>query len=256
MKIIPLLFILLLGGCNGKEPAIAVTSLEVNSNKLSKPAVNIGNISLPPGYKRLVCETGSFGEWLRAIPLKNDKAVYLYNGQLKKDQSVQFAVLDITVGTKDLQQCADAVMRLRADYLFAQKRYSQIVFRDNNGKAYKWEGGDDRAGFNRYLETVFGWCGSASLEKQLLPVPDAATIQPGDVFIKGGFPGHAMIVADVAVNPNGERIFLLAQSYMPAQDIHVVNNPGDQELGPWYTLEEMIYTPEWTFVKRQLRRWE
>src|SRR5687767_2098054 len=199
MKIIPLLFILL-QGCNGNAPPIAVTSLQSNSNKLPTPAANIGSITLPPGYTRLVCETSSFGEWLRAVPLKNDKTVYLYNGQLKKDQSVQFAVLDIAVGTKDLQQCADAVMRLRADYLFAQKRFLEIVFKDNNGKAYRWEGGDDRTGFHRYLENVFGWCGSASLEKQLVPVPETATIQPGDVFIKGGFPGHAMIVADVAVN--------------------------------------------------------
>jgi hypothetical protein len=254
MKIIPLLYVLLLGGCNRKEPAIAVTVLSVNNN-LPGSAVNIGSIALPAGYKRLDGESGSFGEWLRTIPLRKDKTVYLYNGRPKDDQSVQFAVLDIAVGTKDLQQCADAVMRLRADYLFAQKRYSEIIFKDNNNKAYKWEGGSDRRGFEHYLENVFGWCGSASLEKQLTPVTDVATIQPGDVFIKGGFPGHAMIVSDVAVNNNGERIFLLAQSYMPAQDIHVVNSPADEWLGPWYKMNEVIYTPEWTFTKHQLRRW-
>lgn len=255
MKIIPLLFILLLAGCNGRKPAIAVMGLPPANDIPSGSPVSIHSIALPAGYERLACETNSFGEWLRSIPLKKERVVYLYNGELKHDQSVQFAVLDISIGTKDLQQCADAVMRLRADYLFAQKRYTEIVFTDNNGKLYKWEGADDRRAFDRYLERVFGWCGSASLEKQLAPVKDATTIQPGDVFIKGGFPGHAMIVADVAANTRGERIFLLAQSYMPAQDIHVVNNPVDQQLGPWYKLDDVIYTPEWTFLKRQLKRW-
>ena len=34
-----------------------------------------------------------------------------------------------------------------------------------------------------------------------------------------------MIVADVAFNKKGEKIFILAQGYMPAQDIHIVKNP-------------------------------
>jgi len=32
----------------------------------------------------------------------------------------------------------------------------------------------------------------------------------GDVFIVGGSPGHAVIVVDMAVNSDGEKIFLLA----------------------------------------------
>ena len=58
-----------------------------------------------------------------------------------------------------------------------------------------------------YLQTVFGMCGTASLEKQLKPVGDQHEMQPGDVFIKGGFPGHAMIVVDVAVNKTGNKDF-------------------------------------------------
>ena len=96
----------------------------------------INAILLPRGYERIALEQNSFGEWLRAIRLKKDNHVYLYNGTLKKNQSAQFAVLDIPVGKKDLQQCADAVMRLRAEYLFDLKRYTEIVFKDNNGKPY------------------------------------------------------------------------------------------------------------------------
>ncbi|MET0392715.1 MAG: DUF4846 domain-containing protein [Chitinophagaceae bacterium] len=217
----------------------------------------IAAIPPPEGYERVAAAQGSFGECLRTIALKEDRHVYLYNGELKRNQSAQFAVLDIPVGKKDLQQCADAVMRLRAEYLFSRKKYSEIAFRDNNNKWYKWTGGDNRAGFEKYLENVFGWCGTASLEKQLRAVTGLQQMQPGDVFIRGGFPGHAMIVVDMAMNKEGEKVFMLAQSYMPAQDIHVVNNDGDSRLSPWYQMQEgeEIDTPEWVFAPSQLRTW-
>ena len=217
----------------------------------------VSGIAPPEGYKRIVLKEDSFGEWLRNIPLKKDSRVYLYNGLLKKNQSAQFAVLNMPIGKKDLQQCADAVMRLRSEYLFSQKRYTDIEFRDNANRSYKWTGKDDRTGFERYLENVFGWCGSASLEKQLRPVVTIQEMQPGDVFIKGGFPGHAMIVIDVAVNNKGNKVFMLAQSYMPAQDIHIVKNQMNEKLNPWYEVNDakQLITPEWRFYKDQLRRW-
>jgi Domain of unknown function (4846) len=211
----------------------------------------------PDGYERVKLAKGSFGEWLRTISLKKDDHVYLYDGSLKRNQAAQFAVLDIRVGNRDLQQCADAVMRLRAEYLFAEGRYSEIVFRDNNDTPYEWKGKGNKQGFDKYLETVFGMCGTASLEKQLEPVGKRHQMQPGDVFIKGGFPGHAMIVVDVAANKNGKKIFMLAQSYMPAQDIHIVKNPGNEKLNPWYETSEerVIITPEWQFKQNQLYKW-
>ena len=82
-------------------------------------------------------------------------------------------------------------------------------------------------------------------------------IQPGDVLIKGGSPGHAVIVVDVAVNSGGERVFMLAQSYMPAQDIHILRNPAANGTHPWFkvTSNPLINTPEWTFEQSQLRTW-
>lgn len=217
----------------------------------------VSDIAPPQGYKRISLQQDSFGNWLRNVSLKKDNHVYLYNRSLKKNQSAQFTVLDMPIGKKNLQQCADAVMRLRAEYLFSQKKYAAIEFRDNLNRSYKWTGKDDRTGFKRYLENVFGWCGSASLEKQLKPVVNIQEMQPGDVFIKGGFPGHAMIVIDVAVNDKGNNVFMLAQSYMPAQDIHIVKNPMNEKFSPWYEVNDakQIITPEWRFYKDQLRKW-
>jgi hypothetical protein len=219
----------------------------------------IADISLPAGFTRLPAGRDSFTAWLRNIKVKKDRQVYLYNGRLKRNQDAQFAVLDIPVGAKDLQQCADAVMRMRAEYLYQQNRFSEISFADNNGKKYNCPAGTDRKNFERYLESVFAYCGTASLEKQLRRVPVFNNIQPGDVLIKGGFPGHAVMVMDVAADSSGRKIYLLAQSYMPAQDIHILKNPMYENLSPWYLAENddnlFIYSPEWTFSAKELRRW-
>lgn len=213
----------------------------------------VHEISLPQGYERITVNTNSFGAYLRSLPLKKDKTVYLYNGQKKYNQSAQYAVLNISTGNKDLQQCADAVMRLRAEYL---KSLNQpICFADNAGKNYCWNNYTHR-GWQAYLETVFGMCGTLSLEKHLKKT-DWNQLKMGDVVIKGGSPGHAILVMDIARhNITGKLIFLLAQSYMPAQDIHLLINPNEKTISPWYSIpEEKLVTPEWTFYTTCLRTW-
>ncbi|HEY0680069.1 MAG TPA: DUF4846 domain-containing protein [Chitinophagaceae bacterium] len=228
-----------------------------SSTNTPTAAALISDIKLPDGFERIPSLNNSFAAWLKERRLKPDKTVFLYNGLPKRNQDAQYAVIDISTGNEDLQQCADAVMRLRAEYLYANEKWAEIVFKDNANKAYYYQNGKDRAAFDRYLRKVFGWCGTASLEKQLRPVRNIKEIMAGDVFIKGGFPGHAVIVMDVAQNNRGEKIFLLAQGYMPAQDIHLLKNPKDQNRNPWYkaTENQLVITPEWTFQPSQLRRW-
>ncbi len=220
-----------------------------------KPVYKVNDIAVPAGYKTINNLQG-FGEWLSSVSLKKDNTVYLYDGSEKQNQSAQYAVLDISVGNQNLQQCADAVMRLRAEYLYSAGKYDQIAFKDNTGKEYRFTAPYDRSRFQQYLLTVFGMCGSASLSKQLKQ-KDIRDVIPGDVFIRGGFPGHAVIVMEVAENPAGEKLCLLAQSYMPAQDIHILNNPNDDSLSPWYKVDERetIITPEYIFKKTELKGW-
>jgi Domain of unknown function (4846) len=219
-----------------------------------KFARQIKEIPLPDGYERLPLPEKSFGTFLRLQSLKSDKTVYLYNGKPKHNQTAQYAVLNISTGTKDLQQCADAVMRLRAEYLKQQQEL--ICFTDNAGKKYCWQQYKHR-GWQGYLETVFGMCGTISLVKEL-KLKNWNNLTAGDVLIKGGSPGHAVIIMDVARHKiTGKLIFLLAQSYMPAQDIHVLQNFSDKALSPWYRAPstEKVITPEWTFYATQLRTW-
>jgi hypothetical protein len=81
-------------------------------------------------------------------------------------------------------------------------------------------------------------------------------IRAGDVFIRGGSPGHAVLVMDMAVNAAGQKIFLLAQSYMPAQDIHILKNPGNPPFPWYYTVgaDKLVVTPEWVFKWEEVMR--
>jgi hypothetical protein len=245
------------------------------------PSANADTVAtrLPPpsGYTRLPAPEGSFGAWLRLLPLlPGTPAVKLFDGSQKLNQSAQAAVIDIDVGNRDLQQCADAVMRLRAEYLRAVAKDQLICFRFSDGTDAVWSdwqegyrarakgkrmvfehsGAKDSsyASFRKYMNVVFSYAGTMSLQNELQRVPDVKAILPGDVFIKGGFPGHAVIVLDVAERADGDRMFLLAQSYMPAQQIHVLKNPNDK--APWYHTAkgEPLLTPEWQFTAGSLFR--
>lgn len=184
--------------------------------------------------------------------------VLTYTGAPKWRQDVHVAVVDIDVGNRDLQQCADAVMRLRAEWLYASRRAKEIAFNDTDGKRRRFSAsrGQDYASFRKYMNLVFAYAGTYSLDRELKSVP-VEDIAIGDVFIRGGFPGHAVLVADMVVNRStGEKRFLLLQSYMPAQEIHVLKNPAAKDGSPWYGLDfgDKLATPEWVFARNQLKR--
>jgi hypothetical protein len=46
----------------------------------------VADIPLAPGFIRTRESKKSFGSWLRNLPLKKDKRIFLYNGQMKSDQ--------------------------------------------------------------------------------------------------------------------------------------------------------------------------
>jgi Domain of unknown function (4846) len=217
-------------------------------------------IAPPSGFARAAAEPGSWAEWLRSLPLKPQGApVNLFNGSPKWRQDAHAAVIDIDVGTRDLQQCADAIMRLRGEWLFAAGRTREIGFNYTDGKRRNFSARrkSDYASFRKYMTLVFAYAGTYSLERELKPVA-RVDIRIGDVFIKGGFPGHAVLVADMAVNPTtGEKRFLLVQSYMPAQDMHVLKNPASADGSPWYpaAFTGELVTPEWNFPEGALHRW-
>lgn len=216
-------------------------------------------IEVPGGHERVSAASGSFADWLRRLPMKPPQTpVKLYDGRLKWAQDLHVAVIDIDTGKKNLQQCADAIMRLRAEYLLGSNRANEIAFNYTNGKrvAYRGNARNYKA-FQRYMEGVFIYAGTYSLEREMRRVP-ISEISIGDVFIKGGFPGHAVLVIDMAADKaTGKNRFLLMQSYMPAQDMHILKNPKAADGSPWYEIPEEgqeLVTPEWIFSTESLRR--
>lgn len=236
-----------------------------------------GRFAAPEGSQCVMVEDGSFAAYLRRLPLAPPgTSVLLHTGHLKHRQDVHAAVIDMSLGHRDLQQCADAVMRLRAEFLYTVERPDEIAFDFTNGfraEWKRWRRGErikvignrcswvsgakpdsSHAELLRFMDCVFMYAGTLSLAKELQDA-SAYPIQPGDVFIKGGSPGHAMIVVDVARTTKGRTFFLLAQSYMPAQQIHVVRN-SDSRAGAWYAQEgDLLRTPEWTFSWTDRKRW-
>ena len=104
------------------------------------------------------------------------------------------------------------------------------------------------------MEMIFSYAGTLSLSKELESI-DIQKIEIGHVFIQGGSPGHAIIVVDMATNSEGKKMFLLAQSYMPAQEIQILKNPSNLH-SPWYSISDsgILSTPEWQFYNTDLKQ--
>ncbi|QRO00819.1 DUF4846 domain-containing protein [Archangium violaceum] len=243
-----------------------------------RPIRSLGEAIPPPsGYSRVAVEEGSFGAWLRGLPLRPEGTpVRDFRGQELRagDDAFVAAVAELDVGSANLQQCADSIIRLHAEWQWSRGQKERIAYRFTSGHLAAWprysagertrvsgskvtwvkSGAVDgsRASFRAYLDLVFTYAGTLSLatEKQR---PGREDVRPGDFFVLGGSPGHAVLVLDVARNAAGERVALLGQGFIPAQDFHVLS-PGQK--GPWFSLEaDTVATPFWQpFPWSSLRR--
>ena len=92
----------------------------------TKKLTTIAEIPLPKGFERIQSDSNSFGFYLQHFKLNANNTVYYWDGTAKSNQSSHYAVLDISVGKKDLQQCADAIMRLRAEYFLPEKNMIKL----------------------------------------------------------------------------------------------------------------------------------
>lgn len=261
-------------------PPLAAQSAYAWLSPDDSASFRIADVPVLSGFNRVQVRDNSFAKWLRHLPMKTENnTVYLYDGRIKPNQNAHYRVLNIDVGNRNLQQCADAIMRLRAEYLFSIGRYDEIAFHFTSedlvkysdwidglrprvkGNHVSWIQGDrtgvSYSSFRKYLRMVFIYAGSWSLSRELRVVHQPENIRIGDIFIQGGFPGHAVIVVDLIENKrDSEKAMLLAQSYMPAQEIHILKNENDTASNPWYPVkqQEPVKTPEWTFMWSNLKR--
>jgi hypothetical protein len=265
--------------CDEPSQAKSQTNLPEASTLQTTGDSLLSRFNPPDGFQRIQYDPTSFGHFLRSLPLKKaGSLVHYYDGTAKETDEVYAAVVDLSIGNKNLHQCADAVIRLRADYLRHQKRSNEIHFHFTNGfdadyqhwmdgyriqlngNQCEWKSGAAKGDLNdsywKYLENVFMYAGTLSLSREL-QTQSWNDMEIGDVLIQGGSPGHVVIVVDMAENPNThEKMFMLAQSYMPAQETQILYNPNGGGKSVWYPMDinGSIETPEWTFEKENLKR--
>jgi hypothetical protein len=226
----------------------------------------------PSLYTPVPVSDSSWQHFLRHLPTRTG-AVVDYTGSPIANQDKHTAVVTYDVGRRDLQQCADALMRLRAEYLFRQGLFDKIAFQFTSGQLYSFRsyckglrprprgnGVEFVTGSTRemnyqslraYLEIVYAYAGTISLSRELKPAP---RFQVGTIIIKPGSPGHCCIIVDEAGSRDGRKLYKLAESYTPAQSIYILKNPTDGS--PWYELKEgePVLTSSYHFTSYYLRQ--
>ena len=236
-------------------------------------ARTVGSIPLPDGFQRVAVDSNSFGGWLRTLPLLPPASPVLdYRGRIRKGaaDSTVAAVIDLDIRGRKLMQCMDILLRLRSDYLRTQGRADEIVFHLPDRTPLRWHdwrhgwrprqvGSDfplrqtaaadasDEA-FEHYLRTIF-YHSHTQIFYHTLPSVSPAELRPGDIIIKRGTRGHAVIILDMARNAAGDYLALFAQGDTPACQLHILSYHHGQ---PWIPLDFQQDAPPLPIGKRML----
>ena len=257
---------------------------EIEKNSLINKSKNTvrGRFSAPKNYEWVKTSSKTYGDFLEQFPLQKYGApIVKFNGENITNQNLHEAVFDIDVGDKDLQQCADAIIRMRAEYLFKEKKFDQIAFHFTSGDLFSWNDykkgirplvsgstvhfqkiekeNDSRESFRNYLDKIFTYAGTISQFKEATTITKTSDLKTGDFLITAGSPGHVVFIAGVSENKKGEKLFLLAEGFTAAQSISVMNNPHQPEISPWYKLkteDTEIKTSRYIFSPVVFKRYE
>jgi hypothetical protein len=221
-------------------------------------------ILLPSNYKRTTYSSTSFSNYIQNYNLKPfGTQVINYDGNPYLYQEGHVGILELPVPSNGLQQCADALIRMRAEYLWETNQKEKIGFNFTSGHYCSWtkyaEGyrpkikgskvayyktaaaNTSKENFYKYLNLIFMYSGTQSLYSELPKINNISKVEVGDMLIYPGSPGHVIMVVDKATNDKGENLFIFAQGNTPAQSVHIIKNPSDLSLSPWFQVEIGAY---------------
>lgn len=265
-----------------KKSVEIISSAIKTPDLVNKDSLTIqSRVNIPVGFKRVEYAKGSFQEYLRNYELKPfGSKIINYDDSQYFWQSGHVGVLEIPVPKNGLQQCADALIRVRSEYLWDNNRKDEIGFNFTSGHYCSWskyaEGyrpkidgnkvsfhktaakDHSKTNFYKYLNLIYTYSGTLSLYNELPKINDVSKLQIGDMLIKGGTPGHIAIICDEIVNETGDKLFLLFQGNTPAQSVHLVKNLEDSTISPWYKLEKdaVISVSNYTFYDSKFVRFK
>jgi len=249
-----------------KESIETISAIIETPSLINKDSLTIkSRVETPEGYKRVNYAKGSFKEYLRNYKLKPfGSKIINYDDSEYFWQGGHIGILQIPVPKNGLQQCADALIRIRSEYLWDTNRKDEIGFKFTSGHYCSWtkyaEGyrpkingnkvtfhktasaNTSKENFYKYLNLIYMYSGTLSLYNELESIK-AQDLKIGDMLIKGGSPGHIVMLADEVVNDKGEKLFLLFQGNTPAQNVHLVKNLEDSNSSPWYQLKDDAVIP-------------
>lgn len=233
----------------------------------------------PPGFTRVAVGAGSFAEFLRTLPIRTDRLVVL-DFRSRPLLRPAAAIVYLDVGETDAQQCADTALRLYAEWRWSRGLATGSAFHLTSGDRVRfadWVAGErvvaagrgitrhsgarrasSHASYRSWLNLVFRYAGTQSLRLDSAAVPETAPLEAGDVFVEPGSPGHAVVLLDLAEAPDGRRVALVGQGYMPAEDLHVLGaGPPTTVDGVWFVLPGpggQLATPSWRPFSRVAAR--
>jgi len=255
------------------------------SNKfklLSPDSLTIKSRVNPPlGYKRVNYKEGSFEDYLRNYKLKPfGSKIINYDGSTYYWQEGHIGILELPVPKNGLQQCADALIRIRSEYLWDKNRKEEIGFNFTSGHYCSWQDYSNgyrpkikgnkvsfiksatpnhtKENFYKCLNLIYTYSGTLSLYNELSKINLAKEIKIGDMLIKGGTPGHIVMVCDEVIDTNGNKLYLLFQGNTPAQNVHLVKSLENSDLSPWYSLKlnSEIGVSNYTFYNSEYVRFK
>lgn len=249
---------------------------------VNKPGKTVKTrVKIPEGFVRETYPKGSFQEYIRNYKLKPFGAkVINYDGSHYFNQIGHIGVLELPVPSNGLQQCADALIRIRSEYLWDKNQKDKIGFNFTSGHYCSWtkyaEGyrpkidgnkvtfhktakvNHSKENFYNYLTLIYTYSGTISLFAEMPKIHIINKLKVGDMLIVGGSPGHVVMIADVIKNEAGEKRFLLLQGNTPAQSVHLLKNLENTNISPWYNLEldTRIDIPGYTFYDSKYIRFK
>lgn len=247
----------------------------------TKGTTIIKRIKVPEGYTRATYPENSFQHFIQQYPLQPyGSKIINYDGNPYFYQSGHVGILQLSVPKNGLQQCADALIRLRAEYLWKMNRKDKIGYEFTSGHYCSWKNyaegyrpkvngnkvsfhktakaNHSKENFYSYLNLIFTYSGTLSLYNELPKVTTTKALQVGDMLVYPGTPGHIVMIVDEIVNAQGEKRFALAQGNTPAQSVHLLKNPMDATWSPWYQLapQQYIEVPGYYFESAKFIRFK
>lgn len=208
----------------------------------------IEEISLPSkDFYRVNIINNSFSDFLRKLPLKKTGSHVLnYRGGVFKsggDTSVA-SVVDMDVTGRRLEQCMDILVRLYAEYLWGKEQVGNFNLPLPGGywlEWQKWKTGfrpvfkginvfwsrssqpdSSHQSFRTFLNTVYSESHTQQFYHAYQPI-ERREVQIGDIIIKKGTKGHAIMIVDLVKNERGQMMALIGNGDTPACQLFLLN---------------------------------